>query len=275
MNRSPGHASLWDGLSGLLDLASDCGTLLISAEDYARPTQLAKLADRLRAEAPDVPVRFIVYLRRYDQLLESAYAQSVRGQFSGPITDCGYNMEFRAILRRILDHPGQCTLVVRPYNRQHWPQGALARDFLQALGLDALWGRMQVDPGAVVNPSLPRAQTHILSCLTSPPAKHALLKYFTLNPPPIPDGPSRYFYAPSERLAINRQFLDGDRALLNALGITDPEGFLDSESFPDAADWTPFQPDPAAIMAYLAAFIDWRLAPKPPPPPAERSPSPG
>lgn len=249
----------------MLDLSSDCKRLLISAEDYARPAQLEKLIDRLRDEAPEVPVLFLVYLRRYDQLLESSYAQSVRGKYFGPITDCGYNMEFRAILQRIISQHGQKSLVIRPYNRKLWPEGSLALDFMDTLGLRGLWDRVRVDTDALVNKSLPRVQTHILSCLTSPQAKRAMLDYFKLKPPEIADSPGRYFYPPAERREINRQFLEGDRSLLAQLGIADPEAFLDSESFPDAEDWTPFQPGHAALSHYLAEFIDWRLTPPLPP----------
>ena len=264
VQKCPGQTSLWSELSEMLHLESDCDTLLISAEEFARKSALENLTDRLRIEAPETPVQFIIYLRRYDQLLESAYAQSVRGKYSGPITECGYNMKFRSILQRIASQTGLKSLAIRPYNQQLWPDGSLGRDFMATLGLSGLWDQLQMDTAAVVNQSLPRIQTYVLSCLTSPQAKRAMMDYFKVNPPKTEES-SRYFYSPPERQEINRFFLEEDRAFLTELGIDDPESFLDSNAFPDAADWTPFQPEQVAISQYLTEFIDWRLSPRVPP----------
>ncbi len=257
-----GTNGLWPGLSETLDLASPHATLLLSAEDFARPDRLAHVLDRLPVEAPGLDSRFIAYLRRYDHLLESAYAQAVKHREHGPLEPDAQGVRFHQDLPRIRDRLGHRALILRPYTARHWPGGQIGQDFTTALGWTGLWAQMTEGREARQNVGLSRVHTHLLSRLTAVADKQALLAYFSDHPPPGAETQtSRFFLSPATRRQLNRDCLKQDAAMFRDLGIDDPVDFLDLESFPDADSWTPFRPDTPALDRYLQQFFDRHQAP--------------
>ena len=251
-----GEEDLFDYLGQKLDPDYGLDTLLLSAEELSRPANLTPVLESLAPLRGKVEMSFVFYLRRFDHLLESVYAESVKRSLFGDVTKASYQLDFYKILQPVLDRFGQESLIVRPYNRALWQDGNLGQDFFTAIGRGDLWPILDKTESETKNVSLPRAQTYLLSRLRERSAKAGMLRFFETSPLKLPLDPDKYFMSPERRMTLNRNHHSNNRAFFDAIGFGDLGEMLDLYSFPEKDDWLEFQPYFAHFNKYLSAYID-------------------
>ncbi len=143
----PEDPELWQRLGDELRGVDGWRTALISGEGlrWADPARLAALAEAVDVGPCDV--RLMAYVRPPDLLVESLFAQQLKGglwkgTFAGFAGHCRETGE--------PDYPGQlavwqrqfpdATTVVRPFSPSQWPEGDLIRDFCRAAGREDVIG---------------------------------------------------------------------------------------------------------------------------------------
>lgn len=244
-----GRDALWPSLAHFLDVSgTDCDTLLLSGEEFAWMYTQPDFFDDIKGLASQVTA--VVYLRRFDHLIERAYSESVKVHLTGPVERTSYQLDFRAIVTPYIEALGSENVILRPYNERLWPGASLARDFFSAIGIPDIWpsltGTMQR-----VNKGLPRPETHLLSLVEKEAEKASLLDRFKTSPVPIADQ-SLFFRSPDRRMQFNRGHALLIQDLENIVG--DLSDFLDLYNSEDDPQWTPFDASNPALAAYLASF---------------------
>lgn len=178
-------AASFDALSANLVAeigGSDAETVLLSSEELSLldVDQLQRLQQRL---APH-DVRFVVYVRRQDTALQSAYVTALWMQLqqpdSAPLTRSLWNkdpatlctlpadadiadLDYATVLEPWASHLGTGKLIVRLYERSAMQEGDIIRDFCHACGLRIGFrsGRWLL-PSALINGSVPPAVVQLL-----------------------------------------------------------------------------------------------------------------
>lgn len=230
-------------------LDSDCETLLISGEELSR-ISAPSFYDGLRAMADEVTALF--YLRRFDHLLESVYAESVKDYLIGPIEGTQYQLEFYEVLRPFVNALGADHVKVRPYNSKLWSDGSLGQDFCNAIGFPMLWNEM-AKPAGRINDSLSRPETYMLSVTERIEDKQHLLARFRNAPLLSYDG-ARFFRSSKYRAHFNNIHIDTNADVLRLIDGISLTEFLDLDNFDDDQNWTPFDPTDHRIEEYLDSF---------------------
>lgn len=242
--------------SSIVRLSSDSDTLLISGEEFSREIYIERLLPNLMRAKGNAQLVFVIYLRRFDHLLESVYAESVKRALFGDVKDASYQLNFTAFLRPMVEAVGAENVIIRPYNKAHWPNGSLGDDFSAAIGHPGLWQTLGSDPNERLNISLSRSHTFLLSRLRNRAAKQNLLEYFHANSLELPPDESKFFMPPERRRILNSNHYIVNQPFFDEHGFGDLKEMLDLESFPDVDDWTEFQPNWKQLHLYLSAFID-------------------
>jgi hypothetical protein len=230
-------------------LNSNCETLLLSGEELSR-ISAPSFFDGLRAMADEVTALF--YLRRFDHLLESVYAESVKDYLVGPIEAAQYQLEFYEILRPFVTALGTERVKVRPYNSKLWSGGSLGQDFCTAIGFPMLWNEMS-KPAGRINDSLSRPETYMLSVTDGIEDKQHLLARFR-DVPFLNYDAARFFRSSEYRTNFNNIHIDANAGILdftNGMPLID---FLDLDNFNDDQNWKPFDPSDHRIKEYLDSF---------------------
>lgn len=108
--------------------------VLLSSEDFSAiqdPSKIKKDLDSLGV----FNVKIIVYLRRQDEWLESAYNQKTKtGSLETLCSDYDKKRDWSLLLKRWEESFGQQNLIVKVYDRAQMPQGIIA-DFLDIFSL--------------------------------------------------------------------------------------------------------------------------------------------
>lgn len=139
----PEPREVWSRL--MAELAAERGwhTAIVSSEALRNPDP-QRLAMAAALVPPEWQVLIVMYVRQPDLMLESLYLQELKGGYPWASFD-----KFLAAKRAAgePDYEGAVTLyqtgfpppcarvVVRPFEREQWPDGDLVADFLQATGL--------------------------------------------------------------------------------------------------------------------------------------------
>ena len=199
-------------LSQRLEFDTSNETLLISAEELSNVSRLRNILSLLKVAAPAADLRVIVYLRRYDHLLESVYSESVKRNLAGAIEGASYDLHFERLLRSIVEQVGAEKMVVRPYNRALWRAGDLGIDFCYALGHEDLWDAFSSETKQLRNISLSRAHTFLLSLFADRRSKAKLLDYYAIEPLKVPPDVSKFFSTPSRRREFESKSFFGSTA---------------------------------------------------------------
>lgn len=245
--------------SSRIHLDSDLPTLLISGEEFSREQVLIPLLPPLMRLKGAAELVFVVYLRRFDHLLEGVYAESVKRSLKGDVDKASYQLNYPVFLGPMVEAVGAANVILRPYNRAQWPNGSLGEDFCAAIGHEGLWQRFSGIPENK-NVSYPRAQTFLLSRLAQRQAKQDLMAFFAERPLTVPPDPDKFFMSPERRRTLNLNHHKTVQPFFDEHGYPDLREFLDLDSFPDRDSWAPFVPPWAELHDYLAAFIDWQHA---------------
>ncbi|WP_157014695.1 hypothetical protein [Mesorhizobium xinjiangense] len=241
-----------------LDLESECDTLLLSAEGFAKPALQAQAADRLVALFPNAKVRFIFYLRRFDHIIESVYSEVVKVNFCGSISEVFYPTNVLAKLDPFVRAVGKPNIVIRPYSKALWPNGSIGADFFAAIGRPEVWQDVNSLVGSKVNAMLSRPAIHLLS-RTPIQEKRSVLKRISSNPTILPKDPARYFRSPSDRRRFNNTFDAHYRQVVQEFELGNVREFFDLERYDDDPLWAPFSPDVKAMKRALRPSIVERL----------------
>lgn len=222
------------------------------------------------AERYGFDVKFIVYFRSQEQYILSLWAQRVKGAYSPPSrwspeeavarADEWTVLDYSRQLDKIASFFGRESITARIYDREHFPQGSILADFLDALGL-AMDGDDFIVPDEDANPSLSGNALQIkriLNALTplSPAMQDAALRASMAcceaeRAESCPLSPISL----GERRAIMRRYEESNRRLAR-----DYFGDENRQLFPEPAEespeWTPDNPYmPTAIVRVLGAMI--------------------
>jgi hypothetical protein len=158
-----GHRDLaWSTLRGnseaLEDLASELNTLpselkcVISSEEF----EFCEHLDSLKARLKQYDVTVVLYLRRQDDLLLSAYSENLRGKssFAGSLTEFERRMsrqkrfDYVALCQRWSEAFGYDKLIARIYS----PAISIVDDFCTTLGID--FRQLLIPPKSFANASI-------------------------------------------------------------------------------------------------------------------------
>ncbi len=124
--------------------AAGAGSVVVSSEYFATATPADRA--RVREAFAGFEVRVVCYLRRHDDALESAYAQSVKTVADPPwgesvegyvVHELGlgtFSYDYLGMLRQWAQVFGAAAIVVRPYEREQ-NQPDIAADFLRVIGV--------------------------------------------------------------------------------------------------------------------------------------------
>lgn len=248
--------TLKDFLTQRLEFSPEADVLIISAEELSSGAVLANWIDKLPDLIGEADVQFVYYIRRFDHLIESVYAESVKRSLVGGIENAAYQLSFSKTIGPIVEAFGKSKVSVRPYNKNLWDNGSLGQDFFTTIGLPEVWGKLETDEITSKNVSFERAQTFILSRLKTLEAKKSMIRYFVENPPNFTNDKSKYFMSPDARMKLNRNHCIEQRGFFEDIGFGDIKEKLDLFSFPDADRWTEFDPNTEEFRDYTFRYIE-------------------
>lgn len=230
--------------------------LLISAEELSsrllEPPYAAALA---AAAARHFEPHLIVFLRRQDHLKESAFAEIVKDWYAGDIRDddhYDYDHAGRVAALAAAFGPGRVQVALY---RDPGPNDIVG-DLLAATGTAVDPARLR--PVAPQNVSMHRRKTLFLAGMPKPagatvdPRDRVAPRFVArvvADLDAIADDGVRFLMSPRDRHALVAAHLDGNRALVDRLGLADPGPFLELPD-PDAP-WSP----PAPITAREVAAV--------------------
>jgi hypothetical protein len=235
--------------------------LLVSAEELSTrlldPRYAAALA---AAAARHFEPHLVVFLRRQDFLKESAFAEIVKDWYWGDIRDDDHYH---------FDHEGRVAALEAAFGRGR-VRVALYRDpgpndILGALlaATDTRLDPARLRPIDPRNVSMHRRKTLFLAGVPKPataaddPRERVAPRFLArvvADTEAIADDGERFLLSPAERHALVAAHLDGNRALVERLGLADPGPFL---ALPDPdAPWSPPAPiTPREIAAVRRAAL--------------------
>ena len=151
-----------DGLERLMAGFEEYDKVVISDENLWNSTNFNdKKVNLLKSvcDEHDVDLKFIVYLRRQDVLIQSYWAQQVKEKM--PLTFTEYiesgkykffKLDYYERLEKISAICGKESLIVRTYEKSQYYKGSITADFLHLLGIET--DPSFQEPDHVVNPSL-------------------------------------------------------------------------------------------------------------------------
>lgn len=236
--------------------AAEGERLLASSEYFSRmlrdPARLQALAEALRFR---FDVTIYVFLRRQDLQKESGYAQSVKVRRIGSISaeadpaaadEWGANFyrdpDYELVLANLEQAFGASTLRIGVFDTSR-PGDIL--DWFLALAGVAIDDPLRPDR---VNESVSRRRTLFLSHMDKPDPRLVWRAFRVIQSTRhIHDDGGRYLLSPSERRAVMRRYLEGNRRIVERYAPEGGEALLAEP--PDDPDWTP--PEPIRASEFL------------------------
>ena len=251
-------------------LASDCSLVVLTSEycfHRLREPAISRFAQTLRG----LDVRVLCYLRRQDQMVESAWGQAIRvGQYDRPIEAflAGHvreraaehaHLNYAAMLARWRDAFGRAAIRPRLFERQRFRDGTVIADFCDAIGRPHAYA-----PGRVrragANLSLPRELLEIIRCFNKldpeRTARHrselieALRRQRTFADSPL--------LSLSERLAVLKTYRDVNKAVFEEY-FQDPTLSFDTSDLSRRTDDVREPVDTEKLLAELL-FAQWQAS---------------
>ena len=230
----------------MAELARDpAANVVISSEHFHGP-----MSDRATAEAFRDAARrhftpvIVLFLRRQDYWQHSLYAEEVKTAYAGPISrfdaDHDFDYDYNAGLLLLEDVFGRDNVRVAIY--RDGQDNDVIRDFLTAVDAFALGEQTRAIERQ--NTTLHRRKLMFLAGVPKPDPEiqdlSALMTRVVERTEAIaPDG-ERFLLPPEDRRALVAAHVDGNRALVERHGVTDPGPFIRMP--PEDPDWAPPRP---------------------------------
>jgi len=122
---------------------TDCETIFISSEAFSRLRGSQEMMKFVKNQFAGYQVKILVYLRDQVEYFESAYNQAVKRNGETRIVDemmkSGWlSMDYFSELEQWAEFFGAENMMVRIYDRSHFPDGSIVREALTAVGLPDL-----------------------------------------------------------------------------------------------------------------------------------------
>lgn len=224
---------------------------VLTSELYFRSGAAQDIADHL-PEKLRARTRILVYLRRQDRFIEALYKQRLKtGRTAAGAAEFAQNKigngSYGRMLAAFANAFGAQALIVRPFERQHFPQGNVAFDAVGHMGIDD--PSVLTLPSQDVNLTLSLEVSQLLGRLarTTDVNVQEVIRHISRDPP---EGAARSgdCFSIDDRRAIMAQFAEGNEALrqtycpdlLHLFDLSDL-----AQDIPDAT------PDPAERLARL------------------------
>lgn len=240
-------------------ISSEMISKLISRKDF-HAKSLFELFDT---------VKIIVYVRRPDDFIESAYRQQIKIRRTYSFDSCYEEHKRRndiyMLCRKCSNFVGKDNVIVRCYEKNQFVGGTIFNDFLECIGLK-MTGEYTL-PSRNINVSLgldallfKRAYNDLPSSIIEKRAVARMLETYMKQKPAT--KPRQRILSPQQRLDIIKEFEDGNRRVaLEFLGR--PEGRLFYDPLPDASsDWNHSASGtgetPRAIFLNLLKQSSWK-----------------
>ncbi len=157
------HGDLAEALRLVAKSVPDHATVVVSAENLSNPN----IHEHVRGLQADVPTRAILYVRRQDDLLASAWQQwhsKTRTDVSAWLFDAVLTYgRWADVANGWLDVLGEDNLEVRIFERNAFEAGDLLVDFLAACDLRHLHPHLETKELGKVNPSYSDAITALVA----------------------------------------------------------------------------------------------------------------
>jgi len=216
-------------------------------------------------------VKVLVYLRRQDNHLMSAYQQSLKGGRMGGLTcrqylrmmpDGGLRADYGRCLKWLWGRMGKESLIVRVFEPEQFDRGSLLADFLSQVGLD-------LDDGFHVpeerrNPGISPFLAEIIRCLGFFYAQKTLIRPF-LRLKWVEDGRYRkqglehQFLSPADRRRLMETYKAGNQWVARELLGRD-DGILFYDPLPPRDDaWDEYQLNEEEVRAFFDEGSPLRL----------------
>jgi hypothetical protein len=127
--------TLEENIKALTKLAGKGRNLLMSTESLSK-LQDVSILQGLKSIASHVKV--IIYLRRQDSYVESAYSQVIKDKYQGSIYEFikGRALDYKEICDRWSEIFDKENIIVRPYEREQFKDNSIFSDFMAILGID-------------------------------------------------------------------------------------------------------------------------------------------
>ena len=173
------HISLssWDELYREAD-ESECENLIVSSEDFEfrRDRRYRDKVEITREKCDSFATRIVVYLRRQDQFVQSAYLQNLRtsrytGSLQNLIETNRSKFDYYEFLAPWRECFGPQNIVVRIYEEARTP-GGIFLDFTDTVGLPREYDWLV--PEGRINPAVPSSRAGILRVLNMLPITDAI-----------------------------------------------------------------------------------------------------
>ena len=227
------------------------GDTLCSAEHFWGQLKNPDICNDITRHIPAEKIVLIVYLRRQDQRIQSAYNQRIRiGAAPPPPHELSaqqlinwYDLDYATRIRTILNNLPGTRMVVRPYEKTQFVGGSIFADFLHTIGLP-LSSELRL-PEKAVNTSLDRDRLEFLRLFNASGLKRkhqqklktSLLRIAAELDAPQ-DGAKQAFMPASLQLEIHRALESGNRWIGEKF-LPDNRGQLFAES-PSPTESVPF-----------------------------------
>lgn len=165
--------SKWsDHCDTYFDFSPEHETLLLSGESFCRPNIMKVVLDGLHRENSQSEIILLFYFRRYDELFESSYAESVKETREISFDINNWRFRIRDILREAMNFIKKDKIIIRPYDPNQWVERNLIHDFFHAINLDSIFPDIpNKDTKFQKNVGHSRETTFLISLLSTTKAK--------------------------------------------------------------------------------------------------------
>ena len=156
------EALVADGLDKLMTCFDEYDRVIISDENLWNSASFKE--PRIQAlkdacDRKDVELKFIVYLRRQDTLIQSYWAQQVKEKSKLTFKDyietgkySFFKLDYHERLNALASVAGKENMIVRVYEKSSYYKGSITADFLHLIGIET--DESFIEPDHVINPSL-------------------------------------------------------------------------------------------------------------------------
>lgn len=247
-------------------------SLLISSEFLA----LSRKPERIEAAFKGFDVRVVVYLRRHDHALESAFGQAIKTVPSPrwlpgidpfvlhSLTTAHLSYDYYTVLRKWSATFGRSHIIVRPFERsQNLPN--LYADFLNTIGFTDIDGLASPDVpvNTAVSPRYLMAIDAIQRSVASPDLRRVLIGSLLKLDAAQPPGNARTrWMSPATRTMLVQKYAPSYAAIAREF-LGRPDGVLFEEASPSPGDeWhAPQTPTTQEIVDTIIEAVGARFRP--------------
>jgi len=224
-----------EGYKKLKESFQNSDKVILSDEHIWNACELKKeglLQVKRRMDEQNIAVKIIVYFRRQDEWMQSAWGQKVKGglcksfsEFMSGTICKDYNLNYGKRLQDFIDVFGRENVIVRPYERcQFADKKSVVADFLSQLNLPL--EQMPEEVARVINPSLEGVYIEAKRYLNQFSEFHNrrgwLMRWLLqLQEEDALEGKKWSFYAPGERSKFFQQFKASNDALAKEFKINE------------------------------------------------------